>query len=556
MTALRPSWPHSSYGNEPVVIVGGGPVGLACALELAHNGVSSVVLERRPEVSLLRPRAKTTSARTMEHFRRWGLADELRDRAPLKPSWSKEVVFCTTVLGHEIARIGDCFGLELEGGELVAECGQQVAQPVVEKLLREAVEDSECARLVTGVTVTGVVEHDDDVEVTLDDESGVSSTLRSSYVLGCDGGNSVIREAIGVRLEGGDGALPNLSVIFRAPELRSRIPHGPALHYWVLNPQQPGLVGWLDLDGTFWGGGLGVDAATTTQTPEEIVHNLLGEPVEIEVLATDAWRARLLLADSYGTRRVFLVGDAAHQNPPWGGHGFNTGIGDAVNACWKLAAVLNGWAPESLLSTYETERRPVEKRTITESARNMAVLSTELGDPRLFGDDAAFQEVVGQVAGVIHKNKAAEFHSLGLTLGYDYEVSPAIQSEPGYVPAPDSLVYEPTARPGHRLPHLWLGPNDSLYDHIGQGLTLVGDCSGPDATAFLAAADERGIPFVTVDLGVGGRPDLYGAPLVLVRPDQHVVWRGSSCIDAGALVEVAIGARAESPGRSEKGHEG
>jgi 2-polyprenyl-6-methoxyphenol hydroxylase-like FAD-dependent oxidoreductase len=555
MTMPQPLLSRSPSGIDPVIIVGGGPVGLACALELAHNGIASVVLERRPEVSMRRPRAKTTSARTMEHFRRWGLADELRDRAPLKPSWSQEVVFCTTVLGREVSRIGDCFGLELEGGELVAECGQQVAQPIVEQLLRDAVGKSEFAQLVTSVTVTDVVEHADDVEVSIEDESGAASPLRTAYVLGCDGGNSLTRAAIGIRLEGGDGALPNLSVIFRAPELRSRIPHGPALHYWVLNPEQPGIVGWLDLDGTFWGGGLGVDAATTTQTPEEIVHNLLGEPMEIEVLATDAWRARLLLADSYGTRRVFLVGDAAHQNPPWGGHGFNTGIGDAVNVCWKLAAVLNGWAPESLLSTYEIERRPVEARTITESARNMSVLSSELGDPRLFGDDTAFHEVAERVAEVIQQNKPAEFHSLGLTLGYDYEGSPAIESEPGYTPAPNSLVYEPTARPGHRLPHFWFEPGDSLFDHVGRGLTLVGDCSGPDAAAFVTAAEHRGIPLVTVDLGAGGRPDLYGALLVLVRPDQHVVWRGDSGENAAALLEVAIGARAEIPVRNEKGHE-
>jgi 2-polyprenyl-6-methoxyphenol hydroxylase-like FAD-dependent oxidoreductase len=504
---------------------------------------------------MLRPRAKTTSARTMEHFRRWGLADELRDRAPLKPSWSKEVVFCTTVLGREVSRIGDCFGLELDGGDLVAECGQQVAQPIVEQLLRDAVGKSEFAQLVTGVTVTGVVEFDDRVQVLVEDESGASSTLQTAYLLGCDGGNSVTRAAIGVRLEGGDGALPNLSVIFRAPELRSRIPHGPALHYWVLNPEQPGLVGWLDLDGTFWGAGLGVDAATTTQTPEEIVHNLLGEPTDIEVIATDAWRARLLLADSYGTRRVYLVGDAAHQNPPWGGHGFNTGIGDAVNVCWKLAAVLNGWAPESLLATYESERRPVEARTITESARNMSVLSTELGDPRLFGDDAAFHEVAERVAEVIQENKPGEFHSLGLTLGYDYEGSAAIESERGYRATPDSLVYEPTARPGHRLPHFWIGPDDSLFDHVGRGLTLIGGCSGPAAAAFVSAAKRMGVPLDTVDLGAGGRPDLFGALLVLVRPDQHVVWRGNSGENATALLEVAIGARAEPPARDKKGNE-
>ena len=465
----------------------------------------------------------------------------LRDRAPLPVSWSKEVVFSTTVLGREIARISDCFGLELAGSDLVSECGQQVAQPYVEQFFRDTVATSELVTLLTGVVVLTVAEDNNHVEVEFEDEAGGRSTATAPYVLGCDGAGSMTREAIGAVFEGSDDSRPNLNVTFRARTLSDRVPHGPAIHYWVLNPDQPGLVGRLDLEGTWWAGVLGVDPKTQTRPPEDFVQRMLGDKVEIEVLSTDAWRARMLLADKYASRRVFLVGDSAHQNPPWGGHGFNTGVGDAVNICWKLGAVLNGWAPETLLATYEEERRPIEAQTIAVSAKNMRTLSPELSDPRLFGGDEEFAHVVESVAAVILSSKDAEFHSLGLTLGYNYEGSSIVATEPGGTEGFDDTTYAPTARPGHRLPHFWFALRDSLFDHLGPEFSLVGDLSIPAAKAFMVAADEIGIPLVGVDLGRVGRRDLFDAALILVRPDQHVAWRGDDTDDAMALLRLAIG---------------
>jgi 2-polyprenyl-6-methoxyphenol hydroxylase-like FAD-dependent oxidoreductase len=533
---------QDDHGEPTVLVVGGGPVGLACALELAHHGVRSVVLERRVDVTMLRPRAKTVSARTMEHLRRWGVADELRRRAPIPVAWSKDVVFCTNVFGREVARVTDCFGLELAGSDVVSECGQQVAQPYLEQLFRDTANASPLVELRTGVTVVGVTEEAESVTVEVEDASGARSTLFAAYVLGCDGAASLTRKAIGVALEGSNDSRPILNVVFRAPDLGDRISYGPAVHYWVLNPVQPGIMGRLDLDGTWWCGGLGIDPETTTLTPAEIVHNIIGDEVDIEVLSTDTWRAAMLLADRYASKRVYLVGDAAHQNPPWGGHGFNTGIGDAVNLGWKLAAVVKGWAPVELLATYDVERRPIEIRTIALSVENMKVLSSELSDPRLVGDDEEFAEVIDSVAAAIHAHKEAEFHSLGLVLGYDYEGSPIVATESSAAPDRDDLAYLPSARPGHRLPHFWLAPGDSIFDHLGSGLSLVGDLSTPCAKAFVAAADELDVPLEAVDLGDGGRVDLYGAALVLVRPDQHVAWRGDEAIDPSAVLQMAIGA--------------
>jgi hypothetical protein len=261
-------------------------------------------------------------------------------------------------------------------------------------------------------------------------------------------------------------------------------------------------VGRLDLDETWWCIAQGVDVATGEANPERLVHELVGADLPISVLSTDAWQARMLLVDRYGTQRMFLAGDAAHQNPPWGGHGFNTGIGDAVNIGWKLAAVLDHWAPASLLTSYEPERRPVGARTIAEASRNMTILAPELADARLIGSEADFSQARPSVAAAIRATKDREFHSLALTLGYDYENSPIVVTEERSTSsseAPQNEDYEPTAATGHRLPHRWLAPGDSLYDHLGNGFSLIGDVFLPTAGRLVDAAASHGMPLSLVD---------------------------------------------------------
>ncbi|MEU8355582.1 FAD-dependent monooxygenase [Nonomuraea sp. NPDC048882] len=493
--------------SVPVLVAGGGPVGLATAVELAYQGVECLVVEPREQVSWLRPRAKTTSARSMELLRRWGLAQTLRARAPLAVSWSDQAVFVDSLLGREITRIGGCFGLDLVGSDLAAESGQQAPQPLVEEVLREAVGDA----LLTGWRVTGLREDPDGVTVTIAAQDGTEQEVRAQYVVGCDGPRSVTREAIGARYEGRQDARPNYNIVFRAPGLAERMPHGPAVHYWVLNPEQPGMVGRLDLKETWWCIAQGVREQDAD--PVRLVRNLAGADIEVEILATDPWTARMLLVDRYASGRVFLAGDAAHQNPPYGGHGFNTGIGDAVNLGWKLAAVLRGWAPEALLGTYERERRPIAADTIETAAANMSTLAPELADPALMGPDEEFERVRPAVAEAVRRTKDREFHSLDLVLGYTYAGSPIVA--PGC---------------GERLPHRWLAPGESLYDRLGPAFSLVGDRNAPGADVLVAEARELGVPLRVVDLP--------GEPLALVRPDQHVAWRAGH--PSGAL-RMALG---------------
>jgi len=532
--------------HAPVIIVGGGPVGLSCAAELAHHGVPSLVLERRAEVSHLRPRAKTTSARTMEHFRRLGVADEIRGRAGLPVEWSDAAVFCTALTGREITRITGCFGLDLTGSELVAEAGQQVAQPVVEEVLRAQAAASPLAGLALGVQATAAGQDADGAWVDVVDQAGLSRRITADWVVGCEGARSVVREAIGARYDVIDEGRPNFSMVIRAPGLADRVPHGPAVHYWVLSAVQPGLIGRFDLADTWWCGANGVGPGAEPPDPQAIVRNLVGADVTVEVLSTDAWQARTALADRWGSGRVFIAGDAAHQNPPWGGHGFNTGVGDAVNLGWKLAAVVNQWAPARLLDSYELERRPVAAQTIDEAVQNMSALAPELAAVLRADSDEQFEATRAAAADAIKRTKDSEFHSLGLTLGYRYDDSPVIAADSSGTassgpPAPTANdTYLPSAAPGGRLPH-FRPDGTSLYDRLGSEFSLVGDLTQAAASAFAKAAATLGVPLELVGVDASACAGHFAASLVLVRPDQHVAWRGDQAADAEQVLRTATG---------------
>lgn len=533
---------HDIPRETDVLIVGGGPVGLSVAVELGQRGIPCLIVEPRSEVSRLKPRAKTTSIRTMEHFRRWGLAGRIREVAPLKVEWSQDVVFCTTLLGFEVMRFTQCFGLSSHRIEQSAESGQQIAQPLVEEVLREAVNDLESCHLCLGWSLGSLQQDNDGVGATLINEQGEQCHIRASYVVGCDGARSAVRAAIGVHYTGTSDSRPNLGIVFRAPGLAARLPHGPAVQYWILNPAIPGLMGRMDMEDLWWAIANGVSVERGQANPHAIIDGLVGASIEAEILGTDPWTARMLLADRYRNGRVFLAGDAAHLNPPWGGHGFNTGIGDAVNIGWKLAAVLKGWGGERLLASYEAERRPVAERTIEEATSNMSVLAPELGNQALNQSGQVGEQARRAAAHTIRASKDGEFHSLGLVLGYQYDDSPVIMDDGTPSLAVDQN-YMPTARPGARLPHLWLPDGTSLYDRLGSGLSLLRLRDDSNITPFVESAATRSVPLTVVELRGQSLEECYGASLLLVRSDQHVAWRGASVnwTTAGAILDQGRG---------------
>jgi hypothetical protein len=305
----------------------------------------------------------------------------------------------------------------------------------------------------------------------------------------------------------------------------------------VLGAAVPGLLGRLDLHGTWWAILPGIDAGYGTAHAAELITGLAGAPVDLELLASDPWTARMLVADRFAAGRVFLAGESAHVNPPWGGHGFNTSVGDAVNVAWKIAAVEQGWAPASLLASYEPERRGVIEQTVASAAANLRSLARDL--PR---DERAIQAA-----------KRSEFHSLGLVLGYSYAGSPVIQpgagtggaepggaepggAAPGDDAARDVSTYIPDAVPGARLPHAWLPDGASLYDRLGAWFTLLGPAGpgDPAVTVLEDRARRRGIPLEVLR----APPDYpWGREFLLVRPDQHIAWRARDAaqIDLGLV---------------------
>lgn len=524
--------------DTPVLVVGGGPVGLTTALELAHHGVRSVIVEPQATVDHLRPRAKTTSARSMELFRRTGVADEIRRRAALPVEWSDEIRFCTTVSGAEITRLTGTLGLELIGSPLTSEAAQQVTQPVVEEALRAVIEREPLVTALFGRRAAAATLDGLKPRVTVVGPLGEPDVLECDYLIGADGSRSVVREALGARYVGAPGGRPNVNITFRSTQLAGLLPERPAVHHWVLNPAAPGVVGPLDLTGTWWAIAAGTASISDEAEAVALVRGLVGADIDVDVVATDPWQARLLLSDSYGSDRTYLVGDAAHQNPPWGGHGYNTGIGDAVNLAWKIAAVMQGWAPAELLDSYETERRPVAKQTINLAATNMRALSIELGDAAMMLPGARGESGRAAAARVIPVAKRSEFYSLGLVLGYGYGPDSAAQ-------APSTDVYRPQVRPGNRLPHARSADGSSLFDLLGRTFTVLGPA--PAAQPLIKAAVKLGVPIGHADPQTHGFAPVDAQHVVLVRPDQHIAWVGQladqptdSLEDPRAIIESAI----------------
>ena len=514
-----------------VLVIGAGPVGLSLAIELGHRGVTCLVVERNDRVGYS-PRAKTTNVRTREHLRRWGIADALRQASPIPPDYGANVVFATRMNGPLLARFENAIHARRERNELFSEEGQWVPQYTLEEVLRRHAASLPGVRIEFGCELLGFEEDEDGVAVQLREvETGRTRTVRSRYLIGADGARSRVREAIGAQMLGQSPGLKNYSIIFRAADLASRHGHGEAFMYWLVNPDVPALLGPMDQHGLwfFMATKLANDVDPAGVDPVALIRRGTGlEDLAIEVLRTDPWVAQTRIADTYGTERVFLAGDACHLHPPFGGFGMNMGIGDAVDLGWKLAATLQGWGGPNLLASYQTERRPVHQRVINEAMTNYATVGNQLVRPALEATGPEGDAVREQVGAQIRATKRREFDTLGVVLGYRYADSPIIVSDGTVAPPEDTMRYVPSAVPGCLAPHRWLRDDSSLYDHFGAGYTLLvtqGDAAQADA--FAAAAADRGVPLTVIVPGDERLATLYEARFAVIRPDQHVAWRGA-----------------------------
>jgi 2-polyprenyl-6-methoxyphenol hydroxylase-like FAD-dependent oxidoreductase len=519
-----------------VLMVGGGPTGLTAGIELGTRDIDTVILEPRTSVSHNNPRAKTTNIRSMEHFRRLGIADRVRDAANLPVEWSQEAVFCTSLIGHEICRFDRIHGLQPNGSDDFAEPGQQIPQFLVEEVLRERVKELSSVTFSTGWRLDSLTQDERGVHGVAVSDHG-RREITAAYAIGSDGAKSAVREQIGSEYQGERNPRENLGTVFSAPDLAETHQHGPAVHYWIINESVQALLGHLDPDDRWWGIIVGVENAERAD-PQALLQEAIGESVELKILGTEPWSAYMLLVDDARVGRTFLAGDAAHLNPPWGGLGYNTGVADAVDIGWKLAAVLNGWGNSDLLKSYEQERRPIWTRLIEETTNNMETAPADLVVPNIAADGEVGEEARESAAEHIQSVKKSEFYNNGIVLGYRYDGSPIVIEDEKSPPPKDVVEYNPTSYPGARVPHMWLTEEKSLYDTFGQGFSLLSFDPEIDLDPFVRAAEKRGLPLetITVPLPEEQYQQRYEFPLIFVRPDQHVAWRGESCPDNVASV--------------------
>lgn len=529
--------------HVPILIAGGGPVGMTLALVLARLGVPSLLVERQRETTR-HPKMDITNVRSMELFRRYGLADDLRAVAVPQAN-NFDVAWVTAMAGHELHRFRYPSVVEKRAQILSRNDGSQplepamrVSQVVIEPVLKRAVLAEPLIQSRFGWAFEDCLQDADGVTaVVRDAATGQTETVHCDYLAGCDGGTSRVRASVGISLEGQTAVTQRYMVHFRsaARDLLQR--WGIAWHYQshfgTLIAQDDDAIWTLQ---TRPNAGEALDRVD----PRALLTQFIGQPIAADILVANAWTPHLLVAQSYRMGRVLLAGDAAHQYIPTGGYGMNTGIGDAVDLGWKLAAVVRGFGGPALVEAYDAERRPVGLRNREASGAHTQVriqiaqaYAAALVDGPLDAFDDAGAERRSVLAARIAALGNAENESWGIELGYAYAGSAIVCGETDAAISTDHLVYRPTTVPGARLPHVFLVDGTALFDLLGPWFTLLSFGTAADA-GLVAAAAKRGLPMQTVRLDQPGLDGIYGAPQILVRPDQHVAWRGRS---AGAQAD-------------------
>jgi 2-polyprenyl-6-methoxyphenol hydroxylase-like FAD-dependent oxidoreductase len=537
---------HTALQHVPVLIVGGGPVGLGLAIDLGWRGIECMLVEQG-DGTIAHPRANAENARTMELFRRWGIADRVRE-AGAPEDYPHTVLYLTALTGFEIARIERPGHGGRAPSAISPERPQRCNQLWLDPILRERARSFPSVTLRLSCRFESFEQTDEGVVATVRDlATGERQTVSADYLVACCGGHSSIPKTLGIEMEGTPALEYNLNIFFRTPELWSHHDKGKAaLHFFV---DAQGIWRTLvQLDGReLWRLGLRgkhyFDNAETVDA-SALITGIVGKPVPHEVVSVLRWVARDLVADRYQVGRVFLAGDAAHQNTPSGGFGLNTGMGDAGNLGWKLAAAIEGWGGSSLLTSYGLERRPVAERIVKQASGNFLRDRQRVSHPQIAEDGPEGTRARREMGEAIIASQAKVYLTDGTALGYVYEPSPVCCAD-GTAPLPDSIMdYRPTTRPGARAPHAWLADGRSTLDLFGRDFVLLrlGD-DAPGSTALEAAFARRSAPLTVVPIADRNIAALYERKLVLVRPDGHVAWRSDTPPDdALAVVDRVRGA--------------
>lgn len=544
-----------------MLIVGAGPVGMTLALDLAQRGVDVILVEQRGRDEEPRKRCNHIAARSLEIFRQLGIASEIRD-AGLPADYPQDVAYVTSLTGYELTRIRiparqDRFtssGYADSGWptpEPPHRCNQTYWEPILQRHVLQS----------PRITVL----YDTVVEEVDQDENGVSAVCRSlvtgdslsleaDYLVGCDGGTSLVRKTIGANFEGQSVISGTRSIYIRSNEVNAVRTVGAAWMTWFVNPSAFGCM--VAMNGTdLWGFHFFLPAgppAFDRVDPVKSVRAAMGREFDFEIVSTDDWFGRRLVADRFHDRRIFICGDAAHIWIPMAGYGMNAGIADAMNLSWMLGAVVNGWGEPGLLEAYEAERQPVTEQ-VSQQVMRIALenLDTDLVrnvPPELLDEGPEGEALRARVGRVMYDANVGQFACLGLNFGTFYDRSPVVAYDGEEAPPYGLSSYTPTTVPGCRTPHVWLDDGTSLYDAMGTGYTLLRLDPSIDVSALQAAAARRRVPLELLDLSPSEAGDIYRHKLVLSRPDQHVAWRGDAPPeDPVALIDLIRGASRGAP---------
>jgi 2-polyprenyl-6-methoxyphenol hydroxylase-like FAD-dependent oxidoreductase len=542
-----------------VLIAGGGPCGLMLAIELGRRGVRCLLADAKPGTAF-NPQANATQARTMEHFRRLGFAQEIRAQG-LPPDHPTDIAYFTRFAGHELARLALPTAAQavrnirsLGGSWSAAELPHRISQKFVEATLRRHAQALPSNDVRYGWRLHEFEEHGAGVRAVVRPAAGgEAATVQARFLVGADGARSLVRTSLGIGWGGATGVRRDFmggqmfAVYLRAPGFYGVMPHARAWMYVSVNHERRAFMASVDGRAEFafhaaLHEGESADAWREDDA-RRVFAQAMGARIPIEVLSFGTWTAgHSLVAQSFRRGRVFLAGDAAHLFTPTGGLGYNTAVEDAVNLGWKLAAVLAGSAPSALLDSYEAERKPLAERN-TAYARRFADSVGLFPARAILEEDSAAGAAERERAGEhLNAHVRLEFNIPGVTFGGRYDDSPVIVAD-GTRPPPDQpSAYEPTACPGGRPPHAWLDDGRSLFDSFHSEWTLLVLGSQPPATdAFVEAARELGLDLKVVPHAGEALRELYGAALALVRPDQIVAWRGANANTAAQVLRQAVG---------------
>lgn len=513
--------------DADVVVVGAGPVGLALAGDLGWRGLSCVVVERGSG-AIHQPKMDMVGIRTMEFCRRWGLVGDV-EASPYPRDYPQDNVYLTSLNGYELGRERfPSMGADRPPA-VSPQKRERCPQNMFDPILRKFASSFPSVEIRYGTEFLGLQDGADGVTAYVRDVgTGAETTLRAKFLVGCDGGHSSVANALGITYAGSGVLTYTTNVIFRTADLNALHDKDPGYRYIFINAEGTwGTLVAINGRDQWRMSIIGSGEERRGYSEDEIrafAYRCMGRAFDLEILTTVPWRRSELVANSYGRGRVHIAGDAAHVMSPTGGFGMNSGIGDAVDLGWKLAAVVEGWGGPGLLRSYEKERRPVAARNVREASDNLRRMLSPGKNPALLDDTPEGAAARARLGAEFSEKMRREWYTLHIHLGYVYADSPIVIPD-GDIPAwQDFRKYEPGTVPGSRAPHVWLSDGRSTLDLFGRGFVLMA-FEGVDASPFRAAAARLGIP---LDIQAIGQPDVaaaYRRRLVMVRPDGHVAWR-------------------------------